>query len=89
MENFKKLNSEPISIDFVEDEHEECRDFEPSFWFSNRRFYISDFIAVHNNPWMAVNDFPDFIHGMEQNNYHNPLFIELIDGNSVNLYYAL
>ena len=29
---FVKQNSEPVPIECVEDEHEEARDFQPSFW---------------------------------------------------------
>ena len=88
---FVKLNDEPIEIEFVEDEHEEDRDFEPSFWWWNRRYYLDDFVRVHNNPWLGTNthdEFPEHIHGMQSNEWYKPLFIELVDNSDefVNVY---
>ena len=44
MDEFKKINEEPIEIEYVEDEHDEDRDFQPSFWLAapgyNKRYYI-------------------------------------------------
>lgn len=85
MERYRKLNKEPVSIETVIDEHDEKRDFEPSFWFNNSRHYLSEFMRVHNNPWI-FDDFPENIHGMESNEYFNPLFIELIGDEYVNIY---
>ena len=85
MYEYIRLNTEPISIEYVPDEHEEKNDFKPSFWFNNKRYFIDDFVRVHNNPW--INDiFPEFIHAMEQDNYFHPLFIELIDDETLNIY---
>lgn len=57
-----------VVIDSVPDEHEEIRDYELSFWWNNRRYYLSDFVRVHNNPWI-YDDFPEVICGMESDNY--------------------
>ena len=51
---FIKQNKEPVPIECVPDEHEEARDFLPSFWWNNRRYFIQDFIRCHNNPWILV-----------------------------------
>ncbi len=67
-----------IPIECVEDEHDSERDFEPSFWYWNKRYYLNDFIRVHNNPWV-LDDYPSFIHGYESENYYSPLFIGLDD----------
>ena len=83
---FVKLNDEPIPIEYVEDEHEESRDFQPSFWWYNRRYYLDDFIRCHNNPWYPGYGIPDHIHGVEADNYRSPLFIELIGDDAVNVY---
>lgn len=84
---YKKLNDEPIQIECVLDEHEESRDFTPSFWFGNRRHYLDDYIRTHNNPWIGTPDFPEYIHGMEADVYVKPLFIEILDsGDAVNVY---
>ena len=86
-DGFEKLNKEPIVIECVEDEHEEALDFEPSFWWWNRRYYLKDFIRLRNNPWISSYlEWPDYIHGMEADQYISPLFIELIDDEFVNIY---
>lgn len=81
------MNDEPIEIEYVADEHDESRDFVPSFWFENRRHYLDDYVKVHDNPWFSSYDnFPNYIHGVEGDVYSHPLFIELIDGEYVNVY---
>ena len=80
-----KINDEPIEIEYIEDEHDETRDFEPSFWVNNRRYYLNDFLRTHNNPWIG-GDFPEYIHGVETENYYNPIYIELIGSDAVNVY---
>lgn len=85
--DFKKLNDEPIEIEYVADEHDESRDFVPSFWFENRRHYLDDYVRVHDNPWFSSYDnFPNYIHGVEGDVYSHPLFVEIIDGEYVNVY---
>ena len=89
MEFFKLNHSGKIPIETVPDEHEESLDFEPSFWFGNKRHYLSSFIRVHGNPWIS-DCFPDFIHGMQSDgsaqSYENPLFVELLGDAAVNVY---
>ena len=89
MNNYIKLNDEPIEIEYVADEHQEEKDFEPSFWLAapgyNKRYYLDDFMRTHDNPWI-VSDFPDYIHGIESDNYYRPIYIEIIDGAAVNVY---
>lgn len=90
MTEYIKINDEPIEIEYVEDEHEEARDFEPSFWLAaagyNRRYYLGDFVRTHDNPWIG-GEFPENIHGFESDEYWNPLFVEILDGGeAVNVY---
>ena len=40
---FVKQNTDPILIETIEDEHEASRDFQPSFWWNNHRYYLDDF----------------------------------------------
>ena len=88
MVSFVKQNTEPIPIDTIEDEHESIRDYQPSFWWNNRRYYLDDFIRCHNNPWISHgSEFPEHIHGYESDCYVNPLFIELIGDSAVNIYH--
>lgn len=84
--DFKKQNLNPVQIESIPDEHDESRAFEPSFWWNNRRYYIGDFARCHNNPWIGCADFPEYIHGIETDNYYHPLFIEVIGGEYVNIY---
>ena len=86
---FLKKNDQPIQIEYVADEHLSERDFTPSFWFWNRRYYLADFIRCHNNPWIGSglgDDFPEHIHGFEADNYWSPLYIEIVGGEYVNVY---
>ncbi len=87
---FCKINQRgEIPIETVPDEHDESRDFEPSFWWDNRRHFLSSFIRVHGNPWIT-DCFPDYIHGMQSDGtaqaYENPLFVELLGDAAVNVY---
>lgn len=82
---WEKLNKEPIRIETVPDEHDESLDFEPSFWWNNRRYHLKNFIRTHNNPWVG-GQWPEFIHAYEAEEYHNPLYIELIGDDAVNIY---
>ena len=83
---FIKQNSEPVPIECVEDEHEESRDFQPSFWWNNRRYFLDDFTRCHNNPWLGYTEYPEHIHAFESDNYHDPLFIELLNDEELNIY---
>lgn len=85
---FEKQNAEPLQIEYIEDEHDEARDYTPTFWHNNRRYYLEDFIRVHNNPWFDPAGFPEYIHGVEAGNYYAPLYIEIIGGEEVNVYRA-
>ncbi len=46
---------------------------------------MNNVIRTHNNPWLMSEDYPDFIHGMVSDTM-NPLFIEIIDDESVRIY---
>ncbi len=88
MEQYKKLNNEPIEIEYVvnqNDDANEEKDLEPSFLFEGERYFLSEFVRTHNNPWIG-GEWPDHIHGYEVMNYYNPLFIELVGGDAVNVY---
>lgn len=83
---YRKLNDKPIEIECVEDENEGVRDFLPSFLFENQRHYICDYVRVHNNPWVG-GEWPEYIHGMEEGVYYDPIYIEIINaGEAVNVY---
>ena len=82
---FIKQNKEPVIIECVVDEHQEEKDFVPSFWWWNHRYYLEDFVRVHNNPFMG-GEFPDYIHAVQAEEYFHPLYIELIDDEHINIY---
>lgn len=84
---FIKMNAEPLAIEEVADEHDEAKDFLPSFWFGNRRYYLDDFVRVHCNPWIH-DSFPAFIHGMQADEFFIGLclYLELIGDSFVNVY---
>lgn len=83
---FVRLNSKLIPIERVEDEHEEARDYEPSFWFNNKRYYLDEFTMCHYNPFV-YDSFPDYIHAYEAENYFHPIYIEFVNNcEYVNVY---
>ena len=87
MTEFIRQNDAPLPIERVPDEHEESRDFLPSFWWFNRRYFLGDFVRVHNNPWIGSDEgIPEYIHGIEADAWVCPLFIELIGDEAVNVY---
>ena len=77
---YKKLNEEPVEIEYGYTSEDEF-----FFLWDGIKYNLSDFIRTHNNPWVADN-FPDYIHGFEQGNYYNPIFIELVGDEAVNIY---
>lgn len=92
---YELKNDEPIEIEYVEDEHNEDDDYEPSFWYDNRRYFLKDFIRVHNNPWWSCShELPEYIHGVlsdgSARSYERPFFIEVLEsGDYVNIYEEL
>lgn len=87
-----KLNDEPIEIEYVPDEHDESKDFEPSFWLWNKRYYLSDFSRLRNNPWIELyEEIPDYIHAVLDNDttesFVCPKYLEIdAAGEHVNIY---
>lgn len=73
MLQFKKLNKKPLKLYYAMEKG-------AYFNYKNKRYYINDFIRIHQNTWFNDSNYPGFIHGMQQNEYYKPLFIELLDG---------
>jgi hypothetical protein len=84
-DTFEKQNYDPVPIEYIEDEHDESRDFQPSFWWNNRRYYLDQFVRCHNNPWI-LDTFPKHIHAMQYDQYYEPLFLEIVGDDYVNIY---
>ena len=100
MWEYRKLNTEPLDIvtqfGNIEDEladgsmtQETYDNLEPSnklgFWWNNYFYFLDDFVRCHNNPWLGEATYPDYIHGVEATNPHNPLYIET-DGDFIDVY---
>ena len=84
---YVKMNDQPVPIERVEDEHEACNDYEPSFWWNNHRNFLFNFTSARGNPWTGVMDYPEYIDMVEQDVYVRPLLLEFVDGNTaVNIY---
>lgn len=80
---YEKQNDEPILIDYVAVDD----DGEPvlAFWYGNEYHLLGDFVRTHNNPWV-YDDYPDYIHGYDAFDYVNPLYVEIVGGDAVNVY---
>ena len=85
MTEYVKLNREPIGIEYVPDETDSGKDFEPSFMWRGQRHYTSDFVRCHNNPYIS-DVFPEYIHGYEVESYYGALFVEIVSSEEVNVY---
>ena len=80
---FVKLNKKPLTI-------YESETKGSYFNFNNKRYYMNDFIRVHNNMQFNDSNIPDYIHGISQD-YYNPLYIQYIPdfNDKVNVYKEL
>ena len=80
-----KLNEEPIEIENFIDEMKEDEESVFGFTWNEKRYYLEDFVRCHNNHWVS-DKFPDYIHGFSHTMPYNPLYIELISDEAVNVY---
>lgn len=81
---FKKENTKPVPIEHVEDEHLEERDYLPSFWWNNRRYFPEeDFEPVRRT---GYDEIPENITMVESNNWTDPMYLEFPDKEHVNIY---
>ncbi len=76
---WEKVNDQPIKVDFS------LKDGLPSFWWNNTRHFMEDFIRCHNNPYFP-GQWPDFVHAYEAESNNHPLFIEMVEGDCVNIW---
>ena len=79
---YKKINRKPVELYAGADE--EGR-FQWMFWWGGKEYSLDSFIRTHHNPWCS-GKFPDYIHGYEADSYWQPLCIEIVDDEHVNLY---
>ena len=81
-----------VPLEHVEDEHDESRDYEPSFWYNNQRYYIDDFAPYDvfetdvSNYWdmFGVESYPMILNDGSRESYERPFIID-IDGDRVNI----
>lgn len=85
MDTFEKQNYEPVAIEYFEDIEDESRAIRPGFVWNDCRYYLDQFVRCHNNPWI-LDTFPEHIHAMQYDQYYEPLFLEIIGGEYVNIY---
>ena len=87
MYEFKKQNSTPLPIERVEDEHDEEKDFMPSFWWNNRRYHLdTDFEPVRRNPACGDDGIPEEITLVESDRYSDPMYLAFPDEGHVDIY---
>lgn len=72
---FIKLNRKPLKV-------YETITGKSYFNFQHRRFYLNDFLRIHNNPWFNGKNYPGSIHGFYNSYYYN-IYIEIIEGYEV------
>lgn len=68
---WEKKNKDPIPIEYSQ---------EPSFWWNKSRHFMSDFNKCNFSHW------PGYIHAFEAESYNQPLYIEIIDGETINIW---
>lgn len=94
---FTKVNNEEIAwqSEFVPEEWQS--DYVPSqlnddgdilfyFEFDGNKYYLNDFLRVHDNPWFSGDDFPTIIDGVYSNDTVDPIFVHLIGDWAVDIY---
>lgn len=84
-DTFVKQNDEPVAIEYFEDTEDESLAIRPGFVWNDCRYYLDQFMRCHNNPWI-LDTFPEHIHAMQCDQYYEPLFLEIIGGEYVNIY---
>lgn len=85
---FTKVNSEEIEWQsaFVPSQLDDDDDVSFYFEFDGDKYYLSDFLRVHNNPWFSGDDYPNIIDGVYMHNSLEPLYIHLIGDYAVDVY---
>ena len=84
-DTFVKQNYEPVAIEYFEDTEDESLTIRPGFVWNDCRYYLDQFMRCHNNPWI-LDTFPEHIHAMQCDQYYEPLFLELVGSDYVNIY---
>lgn len=84
-DTFVKQNNEPVAIEYFEDTEDESLTIRPGFVWNDCRYYLDQFMRCHNNPW-TLDTFPEHIHAMQCDQYYEPLFLELVGSDYVNIY---
>lgn len=56
------------------------------FEFEGNKYYLNDFLRVHDNPWFSGDDFPTIIDGVYSNDTVDPIFVHLIGDYAVDIY---
>lgn len=85
---FIKINKEPIALNFIycDDIENDLEESKITFKYEDMEFDLEEFVKVRNNPWLTIEEYPDYIHAVHISSYGRPLYLELVGDESVNLY---
>lgn len=85
---FTKVNNEEVEwqSEFVPSQLDDDDDVSFYFEFDGDKYYLNDFLRVHNNPWFSGDDYPNIIDGVYMHNSLEPLYIHLIGDYAVDVY---
>ena len=74
-------NFTPVS-EWLQIEHED----DPYFVFDNNRYSLSDFLRVHNNPWITGINYPEEIHAAGQAVDGTTIYLSIDSGERVKVF---
>lgn len=90
-DKFTKVNNEEIEwqsefVPYVGSQSNDDGDILFYFEFGGNKYYLNDFLRVHDNPWFSGDDFPTIIDGVYSNDTVDPIFVHLIGDWAVDIY---
>lgn len=85
---FSKLNDEPLLLnsELVNEDDEESSLF---FEYNGIHHHWDNILSRHSVWFPTIKDLPDYIHGLDQTDYFNPLFVEVVEVDIPNYEYDI
>ncbi len=83
--SYKKVTKKPLDIHYLPDQDSKY-DMQPSFTFNGQRYWLKDFIRAHNNVWINDSTFPSYIDAYQANEYHFPLYLQIHDNETLDVW---
>lgn len=77
MYQFNALSDWLPLVDVQPDSTLEDSDCDFGFVFNGSKYFLSNFARVHDSAWIDDTNYPDYIHGIEEGQLNDPLFIQL------------